>query len=328
MTGRKVEEFKKAIESAERIVIAAHINPDGDTIGGALAFRIGLESLGKRVEVVCSDPVPANLRFLPGSEFVRMPETDESSVRSYDLAILVDLSLPDRLGKAQDLIASAQRLAIIDHHQPSDKTPPCIHLIRPDASASCLILYDLLPALDIVINSEIAQCLLTGIVTDTGAFRFRNTDSASLTAASRLLALGADLTIINEELWEKRELPAIRLLSVALSRLQLHADGRIAESYLLRSDYEETNAGDEHTEGIVNELGRVDTALISVLFREPKPGRIRVSLRSRGEIDVSEVSRQFGGGGHVNAAGCTFNSTIEEARADLLPALEACMESS
>ncbi|MBA3725931.1 MAG: bifunctional oligoribonuclease/PAP phosphatase NrnA, partial [Armatimonadetes bacterium] len=177
------------------------------------------------------------------------------------------------------------------------------------------------------VTPRLAQYLLTGIATDTGSFRFRNTDPASLDAASHLVAMGADLTQINEEVWEKKPLSAIKLLSAALNHLQMHADGRISASHLSTDDYESSGAKDEDSEGIVNEIGRVRTVLISAMFREPKPGRIRVSVRSRGTIDVSAVCRQFGGGGHVNAAGCTFDTSLEEAQGLLIPALEACLES-
>lgn len=324
----EIAALKEAICAAEVITLASHVNPDGDNIGALLALAIGLRNTGKEVRVFSHDPIPANLMFLPQTELIEiLPEGCSLPDVASDLGIIVDVSVIDRMGRSQSILASARHLAVIDHHEPSDTPPGDIRIIDSSASATCLILYKIFPELGIAMSPDIAQCLLTGIATDTGSFRFQNTDPASLDAASHLVELGANLSEINLEVWEKKPLSSIILLSRALNKMRLRADGRLVFTSISREDFESSGALDEHSEGIVNDIGRVDTALIAALFREPKKGRIRVSVRSRGNIDVSAVCRNFGGGGHVNAAGCTFESTIEEAMSSLLPALEECLES-
>jgi phosphoesterase RecJ-like protein len=321
--------LKQAIDGAKSILVASHQHPDGDAIGAVLALKAGLEALGKQVTAVSSDRVPNNLRFLPDWESIQVIAEDAPPPQQVaDLAIMVDVSVVARLGRAAPFLEAAKTLAVVDHHQPSDDPPGDIRVIDPKASATCLILYLILPELGIDNTPAIAQCLLTGIATDTGSFRFGNTDPISLDAASHLVALGANLTQINEEVWEKKPLSAINLLRAALNHMELHSSGQIATSYLANDDYAAAGATDEDSEGIVNEIGRVRTVMISAMFREPKPGKIRVSVRSRGAYDVSAVCRLFGGGGHVNAAGCTFDTSMEEAIAALLPALEECLASS
>jgi phosphoesterase RecJ-like protein len=321
----EIAALRSAIQAADSIIVASHINPDGDAVGSSLALLMGIESLGKKATVILNDPVPMNLRFLPGWERIRGPEAVPLGA---GLGIIADVGVMSRLGRARPSVEAAAHLCVIDHHEPDGAPPGDIRIIDTGASATCLILYRMLPTIGVEISPAIAQCLLTGIATDTGSFRFRNTDPATLDAASHLVALGGDLAQINEEVWEKKPLSAVKLLRFALDNLELYASGRVAVSRLTQSNYQEASASDEDSEGIVNEISRINTAQIAAMFREPKPGRVRVSVRSRGELDIAAVCRQFGGGGHVNAAGCTFESSIDDAIRTLVPALEACLASS
>ncbi len=331
--GSKIEELNTLIANSKSILIATHLHPDGDAIGSSLALAEGLEQLGKQVEIICADPVPHNLQFLNNWQRVHVsrnwypskesPDPDlPDFFKNPDLAIMVDLSASKRLASNLPLIQKANALAIIDHHEIGDDIPNGLWLIEPEQPATSMLLYDIFPGMGIKITNTMAQCLLTGIATDTGCFRFPNTNAKCLHVAAELLNLGANLSQINEEVWEKRPLPAAILLTKALTRAELHASGKVAVSYLIPDDFLEANAIDEHTEGIVNEVGRVDTVTVFALFREPKPGKIRVNVRSRGDIDVSSICRNFGGGGHKNAAGCTFESDIHSAMKMLLPELE------
>lgn len=319
-------------------MIASHVNPDGDAIGSVLALGWSLRQLGLQVRLLSHDPVPMNLRFLPGWDIIEVLSPERTPAKeAYQepplpkepglLGIVADVGVMERLGRSHQLLEAAEKLVVIDHHQPADVPPGDIQIVDPGASATCLILYRLLPEIGVEISPDIAQCLLTGIITDTGGFRYQNTDPESLEAASKLLSLGADMMQINREVWEKKPISAVRLMCTALNHLELYANSQIAISHLSLGDYKEFDATDEDTEGIVNEIGRINTAQIAALFREHKQNRIRVSVRSRGDIDVAAVCRQFGGGGHINAAGCTFESSIEEAKSLLIPALEECLAS-
>jgi phosphoesterase RecJ-like protein len=323
----QIVELRNAIDSASTVFITSHVHPDGDAVGSLLALHIALAARGKSVSSALHDAIPRNLRFLPRWNEIAEIHDEHAILPAADLAILVDVGHLPRVGRTQKGLLAAKSFAVIDHHQLGEDNPGDIRVIDPDASATSLILYQIFHDIGLEMTPEIAQCLLTGIATDTGSFRFRNTDPESLDAASHLVAIGADLSIINEEVWEKKPLAAVSMLGRALQHLQLLCDGRIATSYLTNLDYAECGALDEHTEGIVNEVGRVDTVLITALFREPTKNRVRVSVRSRGDIDVSAVCRKFGGGGHINAAGCTFEGSIENAMSILVAALKECLGS-
>ncbi|MEM4408701.1 MAG: bifunctional oligoribonuclease/PAP phosphatase NrnA [Candidatus Caldarchaeum sp.] len=323
---RDVRQLKFIIDDATRILLAAHVNPDGDTLGGVLALYHGLR-LGKEVIPICHDPVPQNLRFLPGAEKVICAKEKPKVIARLeeepaDLAIIVDMNSPSRLGLIQPLVDSAKRFAIIDHHPPPEPFSPGLRLTWPDYSATCLILYDILGHLGIPFTKNIAQCLLTGIATDTGNFRYGNTDPKSLRAAAHLLELGANISQIAEHLWEKKPLSAMKLMARAIENMQTFAKQRLVISRLSEKDFRECGGDDEDTDNIVNILGWLETAEIYALFREFKKGKVRVSVRSKGEINIATVCQKFGGGGHPNAAGCTIEGSLSYAMEKVGSSLE------
>ncbi|MEI8282243.1 MAG: DHHA1 domain-containing protein, partial [Armatimonadota bacterium] len=168
----------------------------------------------------------------------------------------------------------------------------------------------------------------TGIATDTGSFRFRNTSSSALSAAAVLLEKGANLELVSEEIFQNRQLSSARLLGHALETMKLDMDDRLAWGVLSNRDFEWAHATDEDTEGFVNELLSIETVQIAALLREAKPGKIRCSLRSRRGFDVAEVAREFGGGGHKNAAGCNFEGSLADAEHQLVEGMRKCLASS
>lgn len=328
-----VAALRSAIEQSESFVIVPHVNPDGDAIGSAIALYIALLKKGKRVELIGADEVPRNLQFLPYWEKFRSArdmfpddastDTMLTEIEPFDVAIIVDLSAPRRLAHARHLIPLANAVAVVDHHELGDHVADGILVVDSSYAATALLLYHIWEAIGLEFDSDIAQCLLTGIATDTGGFKFQNTDARALRAAADLVQRGGNLSQIHEMVWDRKPESALRLLGVALNNLKLSANGRVAYSTLSLQEYASVGATDEDSEGIVNEVGKVDSCQVFALFREHMPDRVRVSVRSRGEIDVAEVCRKFEGGGHKNAAGCTFSSSLESAVAALLPSLEA-----
>jgi len=274
--------LQKLLENASSILLASHMSPDGDSIASALALGGILESANKKVAYICHDPVPKNLHFLSGWEKFTIGE--DALIRfgnsNFDLAIVVDLNVLSRLGSVQPLVERAENLAIIDHHPKTDETPPAIHIISSEYAATALIVYELLEELKYEITPTIAQSILTGIVTDTGNFRHGNTTPDCLRAAAHLIELGANLPRISLEIWSKKPKTALDLLARALSRIILLKNGRLAYSWITLQDYSEIGSSDEYSEDIVNHVGTVENAQIYLLFREPKAGRIRVSVRS------------------------------------------------
>ncbi len=318
-----VQEFQQQLSGATSVLIGTHLNPDGDALGSALALSFYLWSEGIKNEVLCHHPAPPNLQFLPGVGKVRQTPTQDG----HDLGIVVDLEAMHRLGSTAQYLEAMPRLVVIDHHVPME-SPGDVRIVDTSSAATAQILCELFARLDANFTPEIATCLLTGIVTDTGSFRFRNTTPESLTWAAKLIEAGGNINLISEEVFQRKPLSGVRLLGQTLEALQLEEEERLAYSTLVVEDFEAADARDEDTEGFVNELLSISTVKVAALFREPKRGRVRVSLRSRGDLDVAAVAQEVGGGGHRNAAGCSFEASMEEALDIVLPRLRACLASS
>lgn len=314
--------FREELRHASSVLIGTHLNPDGDALGSSLALAAYLDRLGMQAEVLCHHPAPRNLRWLPGVGRVRQAPKEEKA----DLAIMVDLESKDRLGDVRDYILQTPRLMVIDHHVPHEE-PGDVRIVDVGASATALIIARLLLELGAEITADMATNLLTGIVTDTGSFRFRNTTPESLSVSAVLLERGADLGRVNEEIFQRKPLASTMLLGHMLDTMRLECGNRIAVGVLTKGDFERAMASDEETEGFVNEMLSIDSVEIAAILREPKPGRIRCSLRSRADHDVATVAREFGGGGHRNAAGCTLDMAIDEAEETVVRRLRACLAS-
>lgn len=323
MPHEMASEFRTALEHASSVLIGTHLNPDGDALGSSLALSLHLDRLGIENEVVCHHAPPSNLEFLPGINRVRQePKHDK-----HDLGVILDLDSVERLGNTEPFFAPLPHLIVIDHHVPH-QAPGDLRIVDTSAPATAVILTRLLLELGAVIDSDMATCLLTGIVTDTGSFRFRNTTPEALHLAAKLIECGGDINLISEEVFHRKPLASARLLGRLLEHMQMDSRGRLCWAVLTSDDYEQTDAKDEDTEGFVNELLSINTVQIAALIREPRPGRVRVSLRSRGNFDVAAVAQTVGGGGHRNAAGCSFQATPAEAADILLPKLRECLASS
>ena len=315
-------QFYAELTGASSVLIGTHLNPDGDALGSALALSHLLDAMGIYNEVLNHHAPPANLEFLPGVSRVRQ----EPKREKFDLCVVLDLDSLDRLGDVEPSFASCPRLIVVDHHIPHE-APGDLRIVDTTSPATAAILTEMFIEFGAEITPEIATCLLTGIVTDTGSFRFRNTTAESLSLAARLIEAGGDINLVSEEIFQRKPLSSARLLGFMLERMVLECRDRLAYAVLDVNDFEVTGARDEDTEGFVNDLLSIRTVQLAALIREPRRGRIRVSLRSRGEYDIAEVAREFGGGGHKNAAGCAFDGTPEDAVSGLVPRLRQCLES-
>lgn len=317
----ELETLQGFLSTAESVVIGTHLNPDGDALGSALAVAHYLDGLSIPYEVVCHHPVPKNLRFLPGAARVSTVANQKHS-----LGIVVDLDAFDRLGSTEPYFHACDHIVVVDHHVPIE-APGDLRIVDTDAPATSLILTRLFRSLGAVITPAMATCLFTGLTTDTGSFRFRNTNPEAFDVGGYLLDCGADLELIAQEVFMNRPLEATRLLGHMLSTLQLEADGQICWSLILQEDFQKFGASDEQTDGFVNELLAVDTVKIAVLARETKPNSVRYSLRSRKGLDVAKVAQEFGGGGHVNASGLSIKGEAPRVgMARVIQSLKKCLE--
>jgi phosphoesterase RecJ-like protein len=312
--------FQEELSKASSVLIGTHMNPDGDALGSALALSFYLDSLKIENEVICHHLAPRNLRFLPGVSRVKQIPRESK----YDLGVVLDLDSLERLGNTAEFFSTCSRTVVIDHHVPHNK-PGDVRIVDTGAPATAVILTRLLIEMGGRITPEIATCLLTGIVTDTGSFRFRNTTPEALSLSAYLLEHGGDLTLVQEEIFQSKSLASARLLGRVLETMKLECADQIAWSTLSSQDFEVADAADEDTEGFVNEMLFITSVQMAALLREPKRGKVRVSIRSRGDYDVAEVARTFGGGGHKNAAGCTIEAPLHEAEEMLVRRLKQCL---
>ncbi|HEY3414744.1 MAG TPA: bifunctional oligoribonuclease/PAP phosphatase NrnA [Armatimonadota bacterium] len=300
-----------AILGAECITLACHINPDGDAFGSMLALALALEGIGKKVVRLCQDPVPMNYRFMAGAESVaKHPPTGWMP----QVSVGLDCDAEHRLGTIAPFVFAAPCVVDLDHHTGSGPFGH-IRVLDSGASSTSQVVYELLPFLGVGLNRDIATCLLAGIIFDTGAFRFSNTSPATFEAAATLVNAGADPDAIHQAMFDNRPFSNVKLLGRAL--INALSDGSVAWSALTRKDFRETGAEETETEGVVNNLMAIRDIRAAALFRETAHG-VKVSLRSRNGIDVAEIARHFGGGGHVKAAGCTVQKPMAEAMAEVL----------
>ena len=313
-----LQDAASAIHASQTIVLACHVNPDGDALGSMLGLALALLPLGKIVTCLSEDGVPAILTFLPGAERVQQT-TDEPS---FDLALVVDSGDLPRVGNTiQPIIGRARRVVDIDHHVTAGAFGD-IRVLDARAASTAEIVYALLLTLQVLITPEIATCLFTGIITDTGSFRFQNVTPNTLQVAAALLEAGAPPAFISEHVFENRTFAATQLLGHALASLQKTSDSRIVWAHITAADFSEAGATDQDTEGIVSYVRGVQGAEVGILFREMVGGGVRVSLRARDTVNVAEIASQFGGGGHRMASGCTVNLPLAEAEAAVLAAVQ------
>lgn len=311
-----MDDAVQVIWAATEIVLACHINPDGDALGSLIGLGVGLEALGKKVTFLSADGVPETLAFLPGAD--RVQATTER--RNFDLGIGLDAGDLKRLGVNADVVTSAPVVMDIDHHVTGGQFGQ-VRLLDAATASTAELVYDLLLALGIELTPEIAQCLLCGVLTDTGSFRFSNTKPRTMAVGGALIALGASPTTIYESVYENASFGAQKLLGRAMDRMTRSADGKLVWSWVTQGDFAEFGATDKDTDGIATALRAVRGAEVALFLREMPSGKLRVSLRAKEPWDVASVAAQFGGGGHKLAAGCSLDGPPEAAVEALLAAL-------
>jgi phosphoesterase RecJ-like protein len=290
------------LRTRRSFLICSHINPDGDALGASVALALFLEGEGKDVFVYNQDPLPPLYGFIPGAERVRQ---DLPRGRAFDLSLLLDCSSPSRVGAAFEGFPGKGEVVIVDHHPPLAPVE-ARHLIETSAAATCELLYRVIVAFGGRPTPEVATALYVGLVTDTGSFRFGNTTARSLAVASELLEAGADHRTVMLSLYENYPKERFTLLAKVLETLEFAHDGRVAVLQMTRTMAEEAGGSQDLSEGFVDIPRSIRGVEVSLLFREVDSGEQRVSMRSRGSVDVGRIASRFQGGGHPAAAGCTI----------------------
>jgi len=310
----------RAIEAAELVYIACHENPDGDAIGSLLGLRLGLLALDRQVFVASPTPPPERFAFLPGFEAI----ATELPAEPADLAIALDCDGIARLRDLQPAFAAAAVVADIDHHR-LESAFGDIQFVTPEHAATATMVLEVLDQAEVALSGELAACLYTGLITDTGGFRFTNTNAHALRAGARLLEAGADPADLARRVFSLRRLGVRLLTARALSALHLAADGRVLISTLSLDDFAATGTGPDDTDGLIDDFRDTHGVEVAVLLKQLEPARWNASLRSQA-LDVAAVAASFGGGGHRLAAGCEIAGELAEVERELLGALKARLD--
>jgi len=296
------------IKSSKNILILTHKNPDGDAVGSVLGLSKALLSLSKNVECFSKNKIPDVFKFLTSVSSIK----NQISPKHYDLVILLDCAFFLRTGidDINKVVSSHNNLLVIDHHPKNKIERGCVSIIDDKASSTAILIYALLKKMRIKITKNISDCLLTGIFTDTGGFQHSNTDPQSLETAAELMRKGSRIDKIAKNIFNGKNVPAIKLWGKALSRIQTDKSTGMAVSYISKRDIEECGAKEEDASGLVNIINTVSDAKFSLLLTESADKKIKGSLRSEDYhgIDVSEIARSLGGGGHKLASGFEMES--------------------
>jgi len=300
------------LRTGTRFLVTSHIHPDGDAIGSELGLARVLGSLGKSTRIWNRDAAPSLYAPLPGADRILVGEEPPTGFPdAFDAAIVLECPGLDRTGLAEPL--GALPLINVDHHLGNQHYGE-LNWVDPEAPAVGVMVHELATALGVRLESDAADCLYLALVTDTGGFRFGNATPRAFEAAARLVAAGASVERVSHWLYESQPEPAVRLLGELLATLERHGDGRVATVALPLAAFERAGAAPGDSEGLIDVPRSIAGVEAVALLRELGEGQWKLSLRSRGAVDVERVARGHEGGGHKNAAGGRARGSLAEVR--------------
>jgi phosphoesterase RecJ-like protein len=313
-------DFRNAVElinDSSNVLVTTHIRPDGDACGCVVAMAEVLKSLAKRTKVMILSQVPQWYQFLfEESPPLYYQDIKPDQLADIDLIVLVDVNSDNQLPKFCDYLKDQRngaKVLVLDHHVTNDGLGD-VEVIDTSASATALIVYDLMRFTGWPVTEKVATALFVAISTDTGWFQFSNTDARTLTTAGKLMDHGINATDLYRRLYQNFTPQRFRLMTRMFDSLELYFDGRYAVQQLTLKDFEETGASYTDTENLIDRCRCINTVEAAALFIELKDGRVRCSLRSTGNVDMRLVGQKFGGGGHIVAAGVHLPGPMESAK--------------
>ena len=310
-TDPEIQQIAAALRARQRFVISSHSRPDGDSIGSQLAMAFGLLALGKQVTVVNLDPAAQQFMAFPGVPEITIAPAVEGD---FDAAIVMECSDYARTG-----VAGLDRFFTIniDHH-PGNSRYGQINWFDPSAAACAEMVFDLVQGLGVPLSIEIATHVYIAILTDTGSFHFSNLSPRTFDICRQLLEAGIDPVRIARQVYDSSNLGRLKLCGAIMTGMQVDDSGRIAVLYVDHAMATAAGATYDDTEGVINQPLTVKELQAVVFFKQTAGDEYRVSMRSKGDVDVGVVAKEFGGGGHKNAAGCTVRGKIDELRRTLV----------
>ena len=310
-----IRRVKAAIKKFNKFLIASHINPEADAVGSQVAMAFLLRKLGKVAVMLDDSPVPGLLQFIKGTE-----EISKEMPHDFNYQAVIILDSPDltRIGRVNEYIKKDAVIINIDHHI-SNRNFGKFNWVEPEFSSAGEMVYDLFKAFKVKIDLDDAIALYAAIMTDTGSFRYSNTSSKAHRIAAELIDIGIQPYEMHTKIYETSSIQDTNLLGESLQTMKLTEDGKIAWLWVTKEMLKKTKASLEGTEGIINFARSIDGVEIAILFRETgTEGRVKVSFRSKGKVDVNKLAATFNGGGHPTASGCTVFGKIEEVEKKVL----------
>jgi phosphoesterase RecJ-like protein len=324
MSATQLEQAAAYLREHDDFLIVSHVQPDGDAISSTVAMGWILAKLGKTFTMMNEGPVPSRLLFLWKSGQI-LGCGDDAPDRKFRYVIAVDCADFSRVGPTQDWFDAGYELLNVDHHA-TNNGYGAVNLLQFDAAATAEILYDLAVYMKLPLDSDAATAIYTGLLTDTGGFRYSNTSPHVMGVASHLLEAGAQGPVLAEQLLERMSMGQMRMIQRSLSRLSFSDDQRIGWLWVTTEDLTETGASNEDLEGLVNYPRNIEGVKVGILFKENGTKSVKVSLRSTGCVDVAAVAQHFGGGGHIRAAGCRLTVSLSDAMDQVIGFVRAALK--
>jgi len=319
--------FIEIVRNQDRFLLTTHIRPDGDAVGSTMAMAAALEQLGKSVVIVTAFETPRQLRFLdPSGRIKRLGSgISPGQLGEIDVLTVLDTAAWAQLGEMGEVIRTTRALKVVlDHHRSADDLGAEVFKDEK-AEATGRLVFEALQRLGVEITAPMAEALFVALATDTGWFRFASTSAGTLRVAARLTEAGAVPHRLYKEVYENDSPERLRLLGRAMARTQTELDGRLIYTWLTREDFAESGAVPTDSEDIINLTLCVAGTEAAVILVEQPAGAVKISFRSRSDLDCSRLAGQFGGGGHRNAAGATLPEPLATARAKVLDAVRKAM---
>ncbi|HUY23913.1 MAG TPA: DHH family phosphoesterase [Candidatus Saccharimonadales bacterium] len=317
-----LEQIRQTVAGNEDFLLVAHKDADADSLGSVLAFADYLGNEGKRAYPWAPVPLPRGLSYLPGYEAVNQREAPADAV-----VLAFDAGSPGRFGNLRERIESAPMTVVIDHHLSNDGFGD-ISLVKPEAAATGVIVFDALRTWGAHISPEAATNLYAAIFTDTGGFRHDNTTAEVLQLGADLARLGADPALVAQNSYKSRPETTLKLQALAAGATRYELEGRLVWSEVTLEMLRRSGAEMEESEGIIDILQTLDTMLCAILFKEAEAGLTRVSVRTRGALEAHQLVAAFGGGGHRRAAGAEVQGSLGQVEGEVLAEARRLIEAA
>ncbi len=305
-----MNKLMEIVSRSNSIAITSHIDPDGDSIGSILGLGLALKQKYKNIKILIRDSLPSRYEFLPGSELIK--KYDDIEEQKFDLLFVLDCGDEKRIG-SNEILKNSKTIVNIDHHISNTKFGD-INIIDASSSSTCEMVFSFIKDLNLLINKEVATCIYTGIVTDSGNFMYDSATEKTHLIASELLKTNLNKGRIIYNLYQRKSINSLKFIGYSLTNMKIALDGRLAIFKVTLDLLNEFNVSYDNIEGLVSYGRDIEGIDISVVIREQENGKVKLSFRSKDDdVDVRALAQLFNGGGHKKASGATLTASLAEA---------------